>query len=210
MTWEFWYLDEKPHLDDEGNSYDDEKEWRGDVTLVAEYDPDEVVFMGMGIMFSKRSTYGCEGFPTQNAQFPYDGVEIFWMFNKDCQGCTQYEITDIHSSVEVDFSEGLEKAKGFQVDDTNNWKIDAAESYVEQRSNKHAFNVQIYREFVTKDEDDQDLKIGLDQEFCVYGWYNVYDTDITVQGRKMIALLSSTHLILTSFMLAATTLFTMF
>ena len=132
------------------------------------------------------------------------------MFNKDCQGCTQYEITDIHSSVEVDFSEGLEKAKGFQVDDTNNWKIDAAESYVEQRSNKHAFNVQIYREFVTKDEDDQDLKIGLDQEFCVYGWYNVYDTDITVQGRKMIALLSSTHLILTSFMLAATTLFTMF
>ena len=84
MTWEYWYLDEKPHLDEEGNTFDDVKEWRADVTLVADYNPDDQVFMGMGIMFSNRSTFGCEGFPTQNAQFPYDGVEIFWMFNKDC------------------------------------------------------------------------------------------------------------------------------
>ena len=40
--------------------------------------------------------------------------------------------------------------------------------------------MQIFREFVTRDEEDQDLVIGVDQEFCVYGWYNVYDTDIAV------------------------------
>ena len=140
------------------------------------------MYMGMGIMFSKKSNSntGCAGYPTQNALVPYDGIEIYWLFNPDCFKCTKYEITDVHANTEVEFSQGLVNAKGIEIDDLNNWTVDTTQSSVSGRKNEYTFSVNVFRQFITDDPDDQNLVIGQDTEFCLYGWYNVYDSDITV------------------------------
>ena len=182
MEWEYWYEDEKRHLDDEGNSYDQVKEWRGDIRLIANIEQSRRMYMGMGIMFSKKSNSqsSCAGFPTQNAHVPYDGIEVYWLFHPDCFECTKYEITDVHTNTEVDFSQGLVNARGIEIDDVNNWAVDTSQSSVSGRKNEYTFSVNVFRQFITEDPDDEDLVIGEDTEFCVYGWYNVYDSDITV------------------------------
>ena len=64
LDWDFWYEDEKPHLDGD-ESYDEKKEWRGNITLKTDKIPAEASYMGMGVMFSKK-IHGCFGAPTQN------------------------------------------------------------------------------------------------------------------------------------------------
>ena len=142
MDWEYWYEDEKPHLDKDGNSYDQAKEWRGNIKLTASIEETKRMYMGMGIMFSKMSPHiGCGGFPNQEVVVPHDGIEVYWLFHPDCFECTKYEVTDVHTQTEVDFSQGLIFAQGIGIDDENNWSIDVEESNVEGRRNTYTFNV---------------------------------------------------------------------
>ena len=70
LDWDFWYEDEKPHLDGD-DSYDNEKEWRGNITLMT----DKIKFCTQRCNLSLRTI---SAFPVAAEKVLLAQVKVLW------------------------------------------------------------------------------------------------------------------------------------